>query len=86
MWIDGLNILGDYVNRSLSILDILDERPPISPIHNLLINKHVFQWTPIDYDKLRPYFGWVNSDNVKQAIDQTTQWGASLESFPMKRH
>ena len=34
---------GDYVNRSLSILDILDETPKISPIHNLLVNKHVFQ-------------------------------------------
>ena len=34
---------GDYVNRSLSILDIVDDTPPISPIHNLLVNKHVFQ-------------------------------------------
>ena len=34
---------GDYVNRSLSIIDTLDKTPPISPIHNLLVNKHVFQ-------------------------------------------
>ena len=34
---------GDNVNRSLSILDILDETPKISPIHNLLVNKLVFQ-------------------------------------------
>ena len=34
---------GDYVNKSLSILDISDETPNISPIHNLLVNKHVFQ-------------------------------------------
>ena len=33
----------DYVYRSLSILDVLDETPQISPIHNLLVNKHVFQ-------------------------------------------
>ena len=33
---------GDYVNRSLSILDILDDTPPISPIHNQLVNKQVF--------------------------------------------
>ena len=45
----------------------------MSPIHNLLVNKHVFQWTPVDYEKLRPFFGWVNSDIVKQTIDQTTQ-------------
>ena len=35
---------------------------------------------------MRPYFGWVNSDIVKQTIDQTTQWGVALDSFPMKRH
>ena len=65
---------GDYVNRSLSILDILDDTPQISPTHNLLVNKHAFHQTPIDYDKLRPYFGWDNSDIVKQTINQTTQW------------
>ena len=77
---------GDYVNRSLSILDILDETPKISPIHYPLVNKHVFQRTPVDYDKLRSFFGWFNSDVVKQTIDQTTQWGVTLDSFPMKRH
>ena len=34
---------GDYINRSLSFLDIIDETPKISPIHNLLVNKQVFQ-------------------------------------------
>ena len=33
----------DYINRSLSILDILDETPQISQTHNQFINKHVFQ-------------------------------------------
>ena len=77
---------GDYVNRSLSILDILDDTPPISPIYKLMVNKHVFQHTPVDYEKLRPFFGWVNSDIVKQTIDQTTEWGVALDSFPVKRH
>ena len=35
---------------------------------------------------MRPYFGWVNSDIVKQTIDQITQWGVALDSFPIKRH
>ena len=34
---------GDYVNRSLSILVILDETPQISQTHNLLVNIHVFE-------------------------------------------
>ena len=77
---------GDYVNRSLAILDRLDDTPQISLTHNLLVNKHAFHQTPIDYDKLRPYFGWVNSDIVKQTMGQTTQWGVALDSFPMERH
>ena len=76
----------DYVNRSLYILDILDETRPISTIHNLMVNKHVLQPTPVDYEKLKPFFGWVNSDIVKQGINQTTQWGVALDSFPMKGH
>ena len=72
---------GDYVNRSLSILDILDDTPQISPTHNQLANKHAFHQTPIDYDKSRPYFGWINSDIVKQTIDQTTQWGVAQILF-----
>ena len=51
-----------------------------------MVNKHVFQHTQVDYEKLRPFFGWVNSDVVKQTIDQTTQWRVVLDSFPMKRH
>ena len=78
--------LGDYVNRSLSILDILDDAHQTSLTHNLLGNKHAFKLTTTDYEKLRPYFCWVNSDIVKQTIDQTAQWGVALDSFPMKRH
>ena len=44
-----LDEIGDYVNRSLSSLDILDETPELSQIHNLLDNKHVFKRTPVDY-------------------------------------
>ena len=66
--------------------DPLDVTPKTSPIHNLLVNKHVFQQTPVDYEKLRPFFCWINSDIVKQTIDQTTQWGVALDYFPMKRH
>ena len=74
---------GDYVNRSLSILDISEETPTISLIHKLMVNKHVFQPTPVDHEKFRAFFGWVNSDIIKQT---TTQWGVALDSFPMNRH
>ena len=57
---------GDNVNISLIIRDILDDTPQISPTHNLLVNKNAFHQAPIDNDKLRPYFGWDNSDIVKK--------------------
>ena len=28
----------------------------------------------------------ANTDVVKQTLDQTTQWGVAIDSFPMKRH
>ena len=34
---------GDYVNRSLSVLDILDDAPQILSSHKLLVNKHAFK-------------------------------------------
>ena len=51
-----------------------------------MVNKHVFQHRPVDYETLRPFFGWVDSGIVKPTIDQTTQWGVALDSSPMIRH
>ena len=77
---------GDYVNRAIQFLNILDDTPQASSAHNLCANKHALTHTPTDYEKLRPYFGWVNSDVVKQTLDQTIQWAVAIDSFAMKRH
>ena len=59
-----------------------------------MTNQHVFRAnqhdvspeTP-DYEKFRPYFGWVNVDTVQKTMEQSTQWGVSLpNTFPMKKH
>ena len=59
-----------------------------------MANQHVFRTnqhdvspeTP-DYEKFRPYFGWVNVDTVQNTMEQSTQWGVSiLITFPMKKH
>ena len=40
-----------------------------------------------EYEKIRPYFGWVNVDTVQKTIEQSIQWGVSLpNTFPMKKH
>ena len=77
---------GDYVSKTIQILNILDDTLQTSSAHNLCANKHALTHTPTDYEKLRPYSGWVNTDVVKQTIDQTTEWGVVIDSFPMKRH
>ena len=49
------------------------------------MNKHSRLPQEPDYEKLRPCFGWVKSDTVKQTIDQTTQWRVAVDSFLIKR-
>ena len=39
-----------------------------------------------DFDKYRPYFGWVNADTIRDTFKHTTQWGASVSTFPMRKH
>ena len=39
-----------------------------------------------EFETYRPYFGWVNVDTIKETFKHTTQWGASVTTFPMKRH
>ena len=33
-----------------------------------------------------PSFGWGNADTIKETFKHTTQWGASVTTFLMKRH
>ena len=72
---EGFNLIQILMNLVIMSIDhflsltYLMKHPQMSPTHNLSVNKHAFYQTPIDYDKLRPSFGWVNSDIVKQTID-----------------
>ena len=43
---------GDYVNRAIQILNILDDTPQTSSAHYLCANKHALTCTPIDYENL----------------------------------
>ena len=86
---------GDYTQRVIQTLSILDDSSiPLTPTQTLRANHHVVRSnqhavnndTP-DYEKFRPYFGWVNVDTVQKTMEQAIQWGVSIPStFPMKRH
>ena len=59
----------------------------ISPSKSLFqTSKHQIKSETPDFDKYRPYFGWVNADTIIDTFKHTTQWGASVGTFPMKRH
>ena len=48
--------------------------------------QHAIHEAP-DYEKFRPYFGWVDVDTVQKTMEQSTKWGVSLpNNFPMKKH
>ena len=49
-------------------------------------NKHQIKSETPEFDKYRPYFGWVNADTIRDTFKHTTQWGTSVGTFPMKRH
>ena len=48
--------------------------------------KHKLKPEIPDFDRYRPYFGWVNADTIRDTFKHTTQWGASVGTFPMKKH
>ena len=49
-------------------------------------NMHDVKPDTPDYDKYRPYFGWVNTDTIRDTFKNTTQWGALIGTYRMKRH
>ena len=86
---------GDYTQRAIQTLSILDDSSStLTPCPTLMTNQHEFRTyqhdvshEAPDYEKFRPYFGWVNVDTVQKTMEQSTQWGVSLpNTFPMKKH
>ena len=49
-------------------------------------NKHDVKSENLDYDKYKPYFGWVNTDTIRDTFKNTTQWGVSIGTYHMKQH
>ena len=53
----------------------------LSEEHISSVQKHVQKPTNIDYNKLEPYFGWVNADTIKEVFENTAQW-AVIHQIP----
>ena len=74
---------GLYTKRAINTLSSLADvqQPPPMAISS---SKPPIQGP--DFDKYRPCFGWVNADTIRDTFRNTTQWGTSVGTFPMKKH
>ena len=83
---------GLYTKRAINTLSSLADAQPtssmaISPSKSLIqASQHQIKSETPDFDKYRSYFDWVNADTIRDTFKHTTQWGASVGTFPMKRH
>ena len=71
---------GNIHNTAIHTLSILSDTPTTS------IQKHNWQPTTIDYNKLKPYFGWVNAETIKNTFENSTQCTVISTGFPMRDH
>ena len=55
-------------------------------ISTLAQHKHAITTQPIDFEKLRPYFGWVNKHTIEKIFHKTTQCAVASTRYPMRKH
>ena len=71
-------------------LAVLRESSPLShssPWQTTMAhNKHAIKSQPIDFEKLRTYFGWVNKHTIEKTFNKTTQWAVASTMYPMRKH
>ena len=68
---------GDYTQRAIQTLSSLDDSSStLTPCPTLMTNQHVnrtyqhdVSHEAPDYEKFRPYFGWVNVDTVQKTME-----------------
>ena len=70
---------GNIHTRAIHTLSIPSDTPTMS------IKKHGQQPTTIDYNKLKPYFGWVNAESIEKTFENSTQWAVTSTRFPMRK-
>ena len=75
-----IDACGNIHSRVIHTLSIISDTPTTS------IQRYDQQPTTTDYNKLKPYFGWVNADTNKKTFENSTQWAVTSTRFPMRKH
>ena len=55
-------------------------------ISNIAQHNHAIITQSIDFEKLRPYFGWVKKRTIEKTFHKTTQWAVASTRYPMRKH
>ena len=75
-----INEFGNFKGR---VHHTLTHSPAIS---NIAQHIHAIKTQPIDFEKLRPYFGSVNKHTIEKTFNKTTQCAVLSTRYPMSMH
>ena len=75
--------IDEFGNFKGSVHHTLTQSPALPHIAQ---HKHAIKTQPIDFEKLRPYFGWVNKHTIENTFHKTTQWAIASTRYPMRKH
>jgi hypothetical protein len=72
--------------------DVLKYVPTMESFHNAVTYPYDVNAsrtttdTPIEYDKLRCFFGWIPTATIKHTSDCTTRWARYSGHYPLRKH
>ena len=75
--------IDEFVNFKGRVQHTLTQSPALSHIAQ---HKHAITTQPIDFEKHRPYFDWVNKNTTEKTFHKTTQWAVASTRYPMRKH
>jgi hypothetical protein len=81
---DDIDLLINQVRQELAIQPMLTTIPCL--FQELGIQQHSVSLRKPNLELLRPNFGWVPTDRIKQTIKATTQLARASERLPFRKH
>ena len=83
-WAPDLSLLGAHDPR---IDEFCNFKGRVQHTSNstLAQHKHAITPQPIDFEQLRPYFGWVNKHTIEKTFHKTTQRAVASTRYPMRK-
>ena len=77
-------MIDEFGNFKWTVQHTLTQSPALSHIAQ---HKHGITPQPIDFETLRPYFGWFNKHTIEKPFHKMTpQWAVASTRYPMKKY